>query len=195
MFSYEKKLLADNYELIAGIDEVGRGPLAGPVIAAAVIFDPLHPIKGIQDSKKISSSKREKLLPEILQKSVSVSIASISPRQIERINILNASLEAMRIAVSRLQFNPSFLLVDGNRMIDSIIPQKTIIKGDSVSASIAAASIVAKVCRDRMMIRMSSHFPGYGFEKHKGYPTKEHLECIRIHGASKIHRRTFKGVN
>ena len=166
MFSYEKKLLADNYELIAGIDEVGRGPLAGPVIAAAVILDPLHPIKGIQDSKKISSSKREKLLPEILQKSVSVSIASISPRQIERINILNASLEAMRIAVSRLQFNPSFLLVDGNRMIDSIIPQKTIIKGDSVSASIAAASIVAKVCRDRMMIRMSSHFPGYGFEKH-----------------------------
>ena len=116
MFSYEKKLLADNYELIAGIDEVGRGPLAGPVIAAAVILDPLHPIKGIQDSKKISSSKREKLLPEILQKSVSVSIASISPRQIERINILNASLEAMRIAVSRLQFNPSFLLVDGNNL-------------------------------------------------------------------------------
>ena len=194
MYSYEKKL-GKSFNLIAGIDEVGRGPLAGPVIAASVILDPLRPIEGIQDSKKISPRKREKLLHEILDKSVSVSIASIGPRKIERINILNASLEAMRVSVSRLVLKPDFLLIDGNRMIDSTIPQETIVKGDSLCASIAAASIVAKVCRDSIMVRMNSHYPGYGFEKHKGYPTKEHLKCIRNLGASKIHRRTFNGVN
>ncbi len=194
MYSYEKKL-GKEFNLIAGIDEVGRGPLAGPVVAAAVILDPLRPIDGIQDSKKITPKKRDELVYEILNKSVSVSVASIGPRQIERINILNASLEAMRVSVSRLMLQPDFLLIDGNRMIDSIIPQETIVKGDSLCASIAAASIVAKVCRDRIMVRMNSHYPGYGFEKHKGYPTKEHLECIRNLGATKIHRRTFNGVN
>ena len=194
MYSYEKKIWRENFTLIAGIDEVGRGPLAGPVVAAAVILDPMQTIKGIQDSKRILPGKREKLLLEILDKSISVSVASIGPRQIERINILNASLEAMRISVSRLNPKPDFLLIDGNRMIDSMITQKPIIKGDSLSASIAAASIVAKVCRDRLMVRMSSHYPDYGFERHKGYPTKEHLESIRIQGASKIHRRTFNGV-
>tara|TARA_Y100000588_G_C14222368_1_gene911600 strand:- start:1074 stop:1658 length:585 start_codon:yes stop_codon:yes gene_type:complete len=194
MYSYEKKL-GKEFNLIAGIDEVGRGPLAGPVVAAAVILDPLCPIDGIQDSKKLTPKKRDELVYEILNKSVSVSVASIGPRQIERINILNASLEAMRVSVSRLVLQPDFLLIDGNRMIDSIIPQETIVKGDSLCASIAAASIVAKVCRDRIMVRMNSHYPGYGFEKHKGYPTKEHLECIRNLGATKIHRRTFNGVN
>ena len=194
MYSYEKKL-GKEFNHIAGIDEVGRGPLAGPVVAAAVILDPLRPIDGIQDSKKITPKKRDELVYEILNKSVSVSVTSIGPRQIERINILNASLEAMRVSVSRLMLQPDFLLIDGNRMIDSIIPQETIVKGDSLCASIAAASIVAKVCRDRIMVRMNSHYPGYGFEKHKGYPTKEHLECIRNLGATKIHRRTFNGVN
>jgi len=194
MYTYEKKLWSGNFSLVAGIDEVGRGPLAGPVVAAAVILDPLQIIEDLQDSKKISPVKRENLLPEILDKSISVSIASIGPRQIERMNILNASLEAMRVTVSRLKFKPDFLLIDGNKMVDSKIPQKPIVKGDSVSASIAAASIVAKVCRDRVMVRMNSHYPGYGFERHKGYPTKEHLLCIQAKGASKIHRRTFNGV-
>ncbi len=176
---------------ICGVDEAGRGPLAGPVFAAAVILPFGMEIEGLNDSKKISEKKREKLFDIICEKALSYGIASASEKEIDEINILQASLLAMRRAVEKLSPNPDMILVDGNQVFKTDIHIKSIIKGDSLSANIAAASILAKVSRDRYMLDMAKEYPEYQFEKHKGYPTKLHYEMLDAHGISDIHRRTF----
>ncbi len=178
----------------AGVDEAGRGPLAGPVVAAAVIFPPgyLHP--GIRDSKKLSPAQRERLFPVIDREASACAIAFATHEEIDGINILRASLLAMRRAVEALPSPPDFLFVDGNQRIPCGISQETLIRGDGRCLSIAAASILAKVARDRMMGEFDRLYPGYGFSVHKGYPTRDHLAAIRRLGPSPIHRRTFRGV-
>ncbi len=178
----------------AGVDEAGRGPLAGPVVAAAVMLQKEFQIPGLNDSKKLSHTKREKLFDEIKEKALYVGIGIVDNNEIDRINILQAALRAMEIAVENLKVSPDFLLIDGNQKTSLIIPQKAIIKGDSKSTSIAAASIIAKVTRDRIMSEFDSQYPEYNFTKHKGYPTKEHYEMIKKYGPCPIHRKTFKGV-
>ncbi|MBW2647274.1 MAG: ribonuclease HII [Deltaproteobacteria bacterium] len=180
--------------MIAGIDEAGRGPLAGPVVAAAVIFPEETYIPGINDSKKLTPAKRENLYDQIYENAISIGLGIIDSPEIDKINILQASLLSMRIAVANLFPRPDYLLIDGIFTIRSQIPQKAIKKGDSQSLSIAAASIIAKVSRDRLMKRYSEDFPGYGFHKHKGYGTRMHLEAIRTLGPTLIHRKTFRGV-
>ena len=179
---------------VAGVDEAGRGPLAGPVVAAAVVLDPENPVAGLDDSKKLSPLQREALLTEILAKARAVALAAAGPREIERINILQASLRAMATAVEGLRLAPAHVLIDGNQRIPSPLPQTPLVKGDSRCACIAAASVVAKVYRDRLMARMEGRYPGYGFGKHKGYPTRDHLAALERHGPCGIHRRTFRGV-
>ena len=178
----------------AGVDEVGRGCLAGPVVAAAVILKEDISDHGITDSKKLSPAQREELAEFIRSVALAVAVAQVEPHQIEQINILRASLEAMKQAVQALPIRPRALLVDGNQQIPMEIPQKTLVKGDSRSCSIAAASIVAKVYRDNLMVRYAKKFPGYGFENHKGYGTREHLKKLAALGPCPIHRRSFKGV-
>jgi ribonuclease HII len=178
----------------AGVDEAGRGPLAGPVVAAAVIFPPGYVHPGIRDSKTLSPSRRERLFPVIHGDAVSCSVALATHEEIDRINILQATLLAMRRAVEMLPAPADFLLVDGNRAIPCATPQETVIRGDARCLSIAAASILAKVTRDRMMEAFDRAYPGYGFALHKGYPTRDHLAAIRRLGPSPIHRRTFRGV-
>jgi len=195
MYAIEWGLLREGRGAVAGVDEAGRGPLAGPVVAAAVVLDPARPIEGLADSKMLSPQQREILLEEICWKALAVAVASSSPRQIERINILRASLQAMATAVGRLSVAADHLLVDGNRPIPLDIPQSPVVKGDSKCACIAAASIVAKVARDRLMERMDRRFPQYGFRRHKGYPTRAHLAALEAHGPCVIHRRTFRGVS
>ncbi len=176
---------------IAGVDEAGRGPLAGPVYAAAVILPPNIIIKGIKDSKKLSEKQRNKLFDEITEKAVAYNIFSVDEKRIDEINILNATYEAMNGAVNGLSIIPEQVLIDGNSIGGMDIPHETVIKGDSKSISIAAASILAKVSRDRFICKMAEKYPEYGFDKHKGYGTKAHNEAILKYGPCELHRRTF----
>lgn len=176
---------------LAGVDEAGRGPLAGPVVAAAVILPNDVIIDGINDSKKLSEKKREMLYDEICQKAVAYSIASVDEKEIDKINILQATFKAMRECVAGLLVIPSYVLVDGNKSPQLDIDHETVVKGDAKSMSVAAASILAKVTRDRYMTEMSEKYPGYGFHKHKGYGTKAHYEAISELGICPIHRKTF----
>jgi ribonuclease HII len=178
----------------AGVDEAGRGPLAGPVVAAAVIFPPGYSHPGIRDSKKLSPRQRERLYPVITADAVAFGIALATPGEIDTLNILRASLLAMRRAVEALLLPADFLFIDGNQPVPCDVPQETLVGGDDRCVSIAAASILAKVSRDRMMVEYDLLYPGYGLSWHKGYPTREHLEAIRRLGPSPIHRRTFRGV-
>ncbi len=174
-----------------GVDEAGRGPLAGDVYAAAVILDPKNPIEGLNDSKKLSEKKREALYDEIIEKAKDYCIARATIAEIEEINILNAAMLAMKRAVSGLSEKPVLALIDGNKTPELDIEAKAVVKGDATSASIAAASILAKVERDRYMLKMAEKYPVYGFEKHKGYGTKLHREMILTHGHCEIHRPSF----
>ena len=178
--------------MIAGVDEVGRGCLAGPVIAAAVILK--GPIKGLMDSKRLSSKKREDLSQIIIENSV-FAIGAADSQEIDQINILQASLLAMQRSLEKLDMQPKKVLVDGNHIFETSIEIEAIVGGDNLIPSISAASIVAKVFRDRLMMAYSKEFPNYGFDKHKGYPTKLHKEMLKKYGLTRIHRRTFKGVN
>lgn len=191
MKKFDNSYLTKNINLVAGTDEAGRGPLAGPVVAASVIFSPDVYIDGVNDSKKLSESKRESLYEKIINQSVACNVAIVSHGKIDKINILNASLLAMLNSVKKLKVKPDLILVDGNRSFFHVIPIKTIVKGDSKSFCIAAASIIAKVTRDRIMKRLSVYFPEYGWERNKGYPTKYHIEAVKLIGASPLHRRTF----
>ncbi len=177
---------------VAGVDEAGRGPLAGPVVAAAVVFPSTYSNSLITDSKQLSASKREALYEEIIHSAHSWSIVSVGHRRIESLNILQATRLAMKLAVERIQAD--LVLIDGNTPIDISIPQRTVIGGDAIHMEISAASILAKVWRDRLMRTLGGRYPGYGLESHAGYPTKAHRESIRILGPSRIHRRTFSGV-
>lgn len=180
--------------LVAGVDEAGRGPLAGPVVAAAVILDELHPIKGLADSKQISARKRERLYDEIRAKALCCSIAQASVQEIDELNILGATLLAMQRAVQGLRLRPHKVLVDGNRLPALAMPAAAIVKGDALVAAISAASILAKVQRDAICAQMHEQHPQYGFAAHKGYPTAAHLDALRVHGACPQHRRSFAPV-
>lgn len=187
-------LLWDTPGLVAGVDEAGRGPLAGPVVAAAVILDDLHPIAGLADSKKLSAARREKLYDEIRAKALCCSIAEASVEEIDRLNILQATLLAMRRAVEGLRLKPAKVLVDGNRLPVLDVLAEAIVKGDATVPAISAASILAKVHRDRWCADYDREFPQYGFAAHKGYGTAEHLAALRAHGACPQHRKTFAPV-
>ncbi|MDD2365433.1 MAG: ribonuclease HII [Desulfuromonadaceae bacterium] len=191
---FEKAAYRNYFKYVAGVDEAGRGPLAGPVIAAAVILPENLLLPGVDDSKKLSSSKREKLFDVIKDHAVSIGVGVVTASEIDKINILQATRLAMLSAVQQLSPEPDYLLIDGNCKIETLLQQKTIIKGDSLSISIAAASIIAKVTRDRYMTEMDSTFPGYGFSAHKGYGSAVHMERIRVLGPSPIHRLSFAGV-
>lgn len=180
--------------LVAGVDEVGRGPLAGPVIAAAVILDPDNPIEGLTDSKKLTEKKRNLLSEEIKQKALSWCIARAEPSEIDDINILHASLLAMSRAVEGLDKQPDHCLIDGNKIPKLNCSAEAIVKGDLKEPAISAASIIAKVARDNEMCEMDALYPGYGFAKHKGYPTKQHREAIIEKGVTEIHRKSFAPV-
>ena len=181
-------------EVTAGVDEVGRGPLAGPVIAAAVILDPEHPIQGLMDSKKISEKKRNLLAIEIRKKSLAWAVGRAEHGEIDSINILQASLLAMKRAIESLAIEPEWVLVDGIHCPDVNCNVEAIIKGDSKIPAISAASIIAKVARDNEMIALDSQYPGYGFSQHKGYPTKMHIDALEELGVSSIHRKSFAPV-
>ena len=190
-FEYEDRLYAAGYTAVCGCDEAGRGPLCGPVVAAAVILPRGIEIEGLNDSKKLTEKKREKLYDIIIEKAIAYGIAEASPEEIDEYNILNASMLAMRRAVEKLGVTADFALIDGNCSRGFEIPTETVVKGDSISASIAAASILAKVTRDRGCIELDRQYPEYGIAKHKGYPTKDHMDAVRKHGPAPIHRRTF----
>jgi ribonuclease HII len=191
MKNFDNSYLNDNINLIAGTDEAGRGPLAGPVVAASVIFSPDVFIDGINDSKRLSAKKREMLFEEIVKYSLAYGISVVSHIKIDEINILNASLLAMLKSVKKLKIKPALILVDGNKAFRCDVDVKTVVKGDSKSFCIAAASIVAKVTRDRIMKRLSHQYPEYNWGNNKGYPTKQHIEAIKLIGASPLHRKTF----
>lgn len=190
-FAFEREAAAAGFQAVCGVDEAGRGPLAGPVYAAAVILPPEHAIEGINDSKKLSEKKRELLFDQITEQAEAFGIACASVEEIEEYNILNATYLAMKRAVGELEKKADFALIDGNRLPPLSIPARAVVKGDSLSASIAAASILAKVSRDRFMLQMAELYPQYQFEKHKGYGTALHMQLIRDYGASPIHRRSF----
>jgi len=194
LWAYEMQAVTDGYARIAGIDEAGRGPIAGPVVSAAVILPPSSPIEGVTDSKQLTPKKRDLLYRKIYEHAVSVGIGIVDPAEIERINILYASLLSMKMSVQNLMPQPDFLLIDGIFRIQYALPQKAIPKGDCLSISIAAASIVAKVTRDRLMEKYHCEYPEYGFDKHKGYPTKEHKDAVRKFGCCPIHRKSFRGA-
>ncbi|HEX8962083.1 MAG TPA: ribonuclease HII [Rhodocyclaceae bacterium] len=179
---------------ICGVDEAGRGPLAGPVCAAAVILDPLRPIAGLDDSKKLSEKKRERLAAEISEKALAWAVAWASVEEIDRLNILQATLLAMQRAVAGLAMAPTEVLVDGNRAPDFGVPARAIVGGDASVAQISAASILAKTARDAEMMKLHLLAPHYGLDRHKGYGTAEHLEALRRHGAAEFHRRSFAPV-
>lgn len=194
-FRMEQALMRDGYGIVAGADEAGRGPLAGPVVAAAVILDPDHIPAGLNDSKKLSAAQRNALYAEILSTSI-VAIASSGPRRIDDTDILKASLDAMRRAVCNLAVQPDFLLVDGRDVPKGLsCPGKAVIKGDGRSVSIAAASIIAKVTRDRMMEQAGTLYSAYGFEIHAGYATSYHREQITLHGPCPLHRMSFRPIS
>lgn len=191
MCEIENERHKKGYKYIAGVDEAGRGPLAGPVYAAAVILPEGMLIEGINDSKKLSEKKREELFDVICEKASAYCIAEVSHMRIDEINILNATFEAMNKAVNGLNIRPDYVLIDGNRIKGMEIPHETVVKGDAKSISIAAASILAKVSRDRAMYEMARQYPLYGFDKHKGYGTKAHCDAILKYGACEIHRKSF----
>ena len=190
-FDIENVKYAEGYTAVCGCDEAGRGPLCGPVVAAAVILPRDVVIEGLNDSKKLSEKKREALFDVIKEKALAYGIAEATPEEIDEINILNASMLAMRRAVDMLKLPADFALIDGNCSRGFDIPTMTVVKGDAKSASIAAASILAKVTRDRGCLELDREYPMYGIAKHKGYPTKEHMEAVIQHGPAPIHRKTF----
>ena len=190
-FDIEKQKYSEGYTAVCGCDEAGRGPLCGPVVAAAVILPPDVEIEGLNDSKKLTEKKREKLFDIIKEKAIAYSIAEASPQEIDEINILNASMLAMRRAVDSLPKKADFALIDGNCSRGFTIPTQTVVKGDSISASIAAASILAKVTRDRQCLELDRMYPEYGIAKHKGYPTKDHMAAVKQYGVKDIYRRSF----
>ena len=192
-WEYEEKAWANGYSSVCGVDEAGRGPVAGPVCAAAVILPAGIVIEGLNDSKKLSEKKREKLFDEITENALAWSVSLVDERVIDEINILQATYEAMRQAIEKLNPQPAVLLNDAVRIPQVAIQQVPIIKGDAKSVSIAAASIVAKVTRDRMMEQYEEVFPGYGFARNKGYGSKEHIETLQTMGPTAIHRRSFIG--
>ncbi len=181
-------------ERVAGVDEAGRGPLAGPVVAAAVILDPSRPIDGLDDSKKLSEAQREELYDAIIERALAWSVVEIAPAEIDRLNILQATLLGMQRAVEALDPAPDLALVDGNRAPDLPCPLRTLVGGDALEPAISAASILAKVTRDRFMRTLNERFPGYGFDRHKGYPTADHLEALARLGPCEQHRRSFAPV-
>lgn len=191
LWEIEKTWADRGFHAICGIDEAGRGPLAGPVCAAAVILPEGLEIPGLNDSKKLTDKKRRELFPIIEEQALAYGIGWASQEEIDDINILQATFLAMSRAVEQLNIRPDLALVDGNRAPTLDLPVETVVKGDSLSASIAAASVLAKVSRDDVMLRMAEEYPGYGFEVHKGYGTKAHYEALRKFGPSPIHRRTF----
>jgi ribonuclease HII len=191
---FEKTLNEQGFELIAGVDEAGRGCLAGPVVAAAVILPKEQHIEGLKDSKQLTEKQRERLYGVIEGVAVSIATGIVDSREIDRTNILRASLAAMQIAVDGLKVIPEFLLIDGQQMIEHEIPQRAVVKGDSLSISIAAASVIAKVTRDRIMCVLEPLYHPFQFSVHKGYGTKLHLEELAKHGPSPLHRMTFRGV-
>jgi len=190
-FEFEEKHYAEGYTAVCGCDEAGRGPLCGPVVAAAVILPLGTEIDGLNDSKKLSEKKREQLFDIIREKALAYAIAEASPAEIDDINILNASMLAMRRAVEALPRPADFALIDGNCSRGFTIPTETVVKGDAKSYSIAAASILAKVTRDRQCIELDKEYPEYGIAKHKGYPTKDHMEAVRKYGVAPIYRKSF----
>lgn len=192
-FELEEELYSKGYTAICGCDEAGRGPLLGPVVAAAVILPRGFIIEGLDDSKKLTERKRERLYDIIIENAIAYGIAEATPEEIDEYNILNASMLAMRRAVEALGVKSDFALIDGNCSRGFTIPTATVVKGDSKSYSIAAASILAKVTRDRGCIELDKLYPEYGIAKHKGYPTKDHMDIVRQIGPSPIHRRSFLG--
>lgn len=192
MLVHERMLWDRGVSLVAGVDEAGRGPLAGPVVAAAVMVGRDFFLPEVDDSKKLSAAQRERLYDAILKGSLGVGVGCVDHEVIDRVNILNATFEAMHLAVKSLPVTPEFLLIDGNRFRGGEIPFRTIVDGDELCFSIAAASIIAKVTRDRLMLEYDREFPEYGFARHKGYGTREHREAIARLGASPIHRRSFR---
>lgn len=183
-----------SFDLIAGVDEVGRGPLVGDVVTAAVILDPKKTIAGLADSKKLSEKKREALYELILENALCYAIGRCSAEEIDRFNILQATMIAMQRAVAGLSIQPQFVLIDGNRCPELPMPSQAVVKGDSLVQEISAASILAKVTRDREMAELDRQYPQYGFAKHKGYPTTQHLEALQLHGPLSEHRKSFKPV-
>lgn len=191
-FEFEKALRQKGFRFICGVDEAGRGPLAGPVCAAAVILPEGCEIEGLNDSKKLTEKKREALFDKITRTAICYNIAFAQAEEIEEYNILEATMLAMKRAVERLKIKPDYVLVDGRQTIKNLeVPCEAIIKGDSVSCSVAAASILAKVSRDRLMMKLDKEYPEYNFKQHKGYGTKEHIELIKKYGPSEIHRKSF----
>ena len=188
---YEEKKYAEGFSAVCGCDEAGRGPLCGPVVAAAVILPRGVIIEGLDDSKKLTEKKREKLFDVIKKTALAYCIAEATPEEIDEINILNASMLAMRRAVEGLSVKADFALIDGNCSRGFEIPTETVVKGDAKSYSIAAASVLAKVTRDRGCIELDRLYPEYGIAKHKGYPTKEHMDAVREHGVAPIYRKSF----
>lgn len=191
MLVIEESLYDEGYECICGVDEAGRGPLCGPVVAAAVILPKHGCIEGVNDSKKISEKKREKLYDDIMKGAIAVGIGISDVDVIEKVNILNATKIAMKKAIESLSIKPDYVLIDGNQKIDIDILQETVVSGDAKSESIASASIIAKVTRDRMLRKFDEMYPEYGFAKHKGYGTKAHIEAIKKYGLTPIHRKSF----
>ena len=191
LWEIENSLYSSGYKMICGVDEAGRGPLAGPVCAAAVILPKGLEIPGLNDSKKLTDKKRRELMPIIKEQAIAYGIGLASEAEIDEINILQATFLAMERAISQLEGRADFALIDGNRAKDFGLPVRTVVKGDSLSASIAAASVLAKVTRDDIMLELAKEYPQYGFEIHKGYGTKAHYEALREHGHCKIHRLSF----
>ena len=195
LWRYEREAIAQGYAVVCGCDEAGAGPLAGPVYAAAVILPLGADIPGLNDSKKLTEKRREALFPVIQNRALAWSVAWVDAREIDETDILSARMRAMRLAIDGLSQTPDFALIDGNRdrgrSASITIPHRCVVKGDSLSASIAAASVLAKVSRDRYMVEMAERYPEYRFDKHKGYGTRLHYELLRTYGPSPIHRRTF----
>jgi ribonuclease HII len=184
----------DNGQCLAGVDEVGRGPLAGPVVAAAVILDPDRPVEGLKDSKKLSERRRQDLAMQIQERALAWSLGRAEVHEIDRINILQASLLAMQRAVAALSLVPELVLVDGNCCPRLDYPAQAVVRGDALVPAISAASIIAKVSRDREMVELDSRYPGYGLAKHKGYPSKAHLSALQTLGVTPVHRRSYAPV-
>lgn len=191
MWENEHRCFEQGYQLVCGVDEAGRGPLAGPVCAAAVILPADVDIPGLNDSKKLTDKRRRELYPIIKEQAIAYGIAFADEKEIDEINILQATFRAMERAVSQLATRPDFVLIDGNKLPQLDVPAETIVQGDSRSASIAAASILAKVTRDDVMLELAQTYPAYGFDIHKGYGTKAHYEALRNHGACPVHRLSF----